>query len=104
VAISSMTDRRIVAGAAIIGLFLVTSISAAVIVGDFEVEGGSAGALVNVLALPLYLRDVVFLGNVDPDSPLGGVANGGLLAAAVYAGVLLTGVGVLLRRYRWAEL
>jgi ABC-2 type transport system permease protein len=104
VAISAMTDRRIVAGAAIIGLFLVTSISSAVIVGDYEIEGGSAGALVNVLALPLYLRDIVFLGHVNPDSALGGVANGGLLAAAVYVGVLATGIGVLLRRYRWAEL
>jgi hypothetical protein len=103
-AISAMTDRRIVAGAAIIGLFLVTSISSAVIVGDYEIEGGSAGALVNVLALPLYLRDIVFLGHVNPDSALGGVANGGLLAAAVYVGVLATGIGVLLRRYRWAEL
>ena len=43
VAISSLTDRRIVAGAAIIGLFLVTSIASAIFVGDFEFEGGSAG-------------------------------------------------------------
>ena len=44
VAIASLTDRRIVAGAAVIGLFLVTSIAS----GDhrrrdFELEGGSVG-------------------------------------------------------------
>jgi ABC-2 type transport system permease protein len=104
VAIASLTDRRIVAGASIIGLFLVTSITAAAVVGEhFRGEGGSAGALINVLALPLYLRDLVFLGHIDPESPLNGVRNGGLLAAVTYVSVLLVGAGVLLRRYRWVE-
>ena len=103
VAISSLTDRRIVAGAAVIGLFLVTSIASSIFVGDFELKGGSAAALINVLALPLYLRDLVFLGHVDPGSPLTGVTNGGLLAIITYVGVLATGIGVLLRRYRWVE-
>jgi ABC-2 type transport system permease protein len=103
-AIASLTDRRIVAGAAIIGLFLVTSITSAVIVGEhFRGEGGSAGALINVLALPLHLRDLVFLGHIDPQSPLNGVRNGGIFAALVYLAVLVTGIGVLLRRYRWVE-
>ena len=103
VAVSSLTDRRIVAGASIIGLFLVTSISSGVIVGDDELGGGSAAALINVLALPLYLRDVVFLGHVDVTSPLNGVAGGGLLALATYVVVLAAGIGTLLRRYRWVE-
>jgi ABC-2 type transport system permease protein len=104
VAIASLTDRRIVAGAAVIGLFLVTSISSGIIVGeDFERSGGSLAALINVLALPLYLRDLVFLGHVDFRSPLAGVDNGGLLAVVTYAVVLLVGIGVLLRRYRWVE-
>ena len=51
VAIASLTDRRIVAGAAVIGLFLVTSISSGIIVGeDPEIDGGSIAALINVLA------------------------------------------------------
>ena len=50
VAISSLTDRRIVAGASVIGLFLVTSIASGIFVGDFEQNGGSAAALINVLA------------------------------------------------------
>ena len=95
--------RRIVAGAAVIGLFLLTSITSGILVGDVGFNDGSAAALINVLALPLYLRDVIFLGHVDPTSPLGGVAGGGWLALAVYVGVLLTAAVVLLQRYRWVE-
>ncbi len=102
-AISSLTERRIVAGAAVIGLFLVTSISSGVIVGDSTLNGGSAAGLINVLALPLHLRDLVFLGHIERDSPLGGVAGGGALAVAVYAAVLVVSLAVLLRRYRWVE-
>jgi ABC-2 type transport system permease protein len=104
VAISSLTDRRIVAGACVIGLFLVTSIAAGILVGDdFRRNGGSPAAVINILALPLYLRDVVFLGHVGGRSPLNEVANGGLLAAAVYIVVLLTGSATLFWRYRWVE-
>jgi ABC-2 type transport system permease protein len=103
VAISSLTDRRIVAGASVIGLFLVTSISSAVLVGEVELNGGSPAALLNILRLPLYLRDVVFLGHVGSNSPLEGVANGGLFALIIYIAVLVVGVTTLLRRYRWVE-
>jgi hypothetical protein len=103
IAISSLTDRRVVAGASIIGLFLVTSIASAIFVGDFEVNGGSSAALVNVLAMPLYLRDLVFLGHLGRRSPLSGVANGGLFAILIYGAVLAVGGALLLRRYRWVE-
>jgi hypothetical protein len=103
VAIASLTDRRIVAGAAVIGLFLITSIASGIIVGDIVNGQGSIGGLINVLAIPLYLRDLVFIGHIDPESPLAGVANGGLFASATYVAVLLAGVGVLLQRYRWVE-
>ncbi|MGI9028636.1 MAG: ABC transporter permease [Ilumatobacteraceae bacterium] len=103
VAIAALTDRRIVAGATVIGLFLVTSVTSAVLVGDFEDDGGSIAAVINVLALPLYLRDVIFLGSIDFDSPLGGVENGGWAALAVYLVVLVTFAVILLRRYRWVE-
>lgn len=101
-ALASLTDRRIVAGASVIGLFLLTSISSAIIVGE-NFEEGSYGALVNVLAMPLYLRDMIFLGHLDPESPLSGTANGGLLALACYLVVLAAGSGVLWWRYRWVE-
>jgi ABC-2 type transport system permease protein len=103
IAISSLTDRRIVAGASVIGLFLVSSIAAGIFVGDFREKGGSAAALLNVLAMPLYLRDLVFLGHIGRGSPLSGVNNGGLFAIITYVVVLLTGLAVLLRRYRWVE-
>ena len=102
-AISSLTDRRIVAGASVVGLLLVTSIASGIFVGDFQLNGGSSAALINVLALPLYLRDLVFLGHINLGSPLNGVSNGGLLAIIVYVAVLLVGATVLLRRYRWVE-
>jgi ABC-2 type transport system permease protein len=104
VAIASLTNRRIVAGATVIGLLLITSITAGVLVGDnFRFDGGSPAAVINILALPLYLRDLVFLGHIDPGSPLNGVTNGALLAASVYGAVLVVGMGVLLRQYRWVE-
>lgn len=104
VAIASLTDRRIVAGAAVVGLFLVTSIASNILVGEEPgFDDGSPAALINVLALPLYLRDIVFLGHLDSESPLGGVANGGLLAVAAFVVVLIAGLALLLRRYRWVE-
>ncbi len=103
VAIGSLTERRIVAGASVIGLLLITSISAGIIVGDTRPGEGSIAALIDILSLPLYLRDLVFLGNIDPVTPLTGVASGGLLAIATYLVVLFLGVGVLLHRYRWVE-
>jgi ABC-2 type transport system permease protein len=104
-ALSSLTSRRIAAGASIIGLFLVTSIVSALLVGESvdRVEPSSAAALLNVYALPLRLRDLVFLGHIDHQSALHGVSNGGAFAILIYLGVLLAGTVVLLARYRWAE-
>jgi ABC-2 type transport system permease protein len=101
-AIASLTDRRIVAGAAIIGLFLVTSIAAGIL-GETDLGNGSPAGLINILAMPVYLRDLVFLGEAGSDSAIEGVTNGGLLAVGTYTAVLLTGTGVLLWRYRWVE-
>jgi ABC-2 type transport system permease protein len=103
VAIASLTDRRIVAGAAIIGLFLVTSVTAAVLLEESGREEESMAAVINVLALPLYLRDVVFLGRVARDSPLSGVEYGAWVALAVYLVILVAFATILLRRYRWVE-
>ena len=103
-AVASLTDRRIVAGAAIIGLLLVTSITAGVLIGDrLEFEEGSPAALINVLVMPLYLRDVIFFGHIEEGSDLSGVSNGGWYALAAYVAVVLVAVGGLLRRYRWVE-
>ena len=103
VAISSLTDRRIVAGASLIGLVLITSISAGIIIDSGPSGSGSLAALINVLSLPLQLRDLVFLGHLDPELSLYGARSAGLLAVVTYLAVLLAGIGTLLRRYRWVE-
>ena len=61
---------------------------------------GRADQRARPAAVPARL---VFLGHVDPTSPLGGVAYGGAMAIGIYLAVLPTGVGVLLWRYRWVE-
>jgi ABC-2 type transport system permease protein len=103
VAIASLTDRRIVAGASVIGLLLVTSVASGVLVGEYTPGEGSAAGLINIWVLPLYLRDLIFLGQVDRDSPLGGVHGGGAMAVGVYTAIVAIGMVVLWRRYRWVE-
>ena len=104
VAVSSLASRRIVAGASVIGLFLVSSITSDILAGGWQPgQAGSLAALVNVLALPLHLRDIVFLGQIEQRSALNGVENGGLYAALVYLAVLVSAAAVLVYRYRWTD-
>jgi ABC-2 type transport system permease protein len=106
VALSSLTDRRIVGGVAILGTALVTSVVANILVAvtGGRDETGSALAVLNVLSLPLQLRDLVFLGHIGHESKLSGVAGGGVLAVATYVLVLGTAIAVLLHRYREVDL
>jgi ABC-2 type transport system permease protein len=99
VALASLTDRRIVGGVAILGVALITSAVAAIII-EAAGEGGTPLAVVNVLALPLDVRDLVFLGHLSDDSGLSGVSGGGVLAVLAYLLVLGSAVAVLQRRYR----
>ena len=144
VAISSLTSRRIIAGATIIGVLLISGIVSTVLVEGAEssrdessVEAGppetivtedgevivvpsgeepvfgddfeeidrdpSAAGLFNLLTLPLVVRDLVFLGEVEETHALSGIANGGLYALLVYAGVLIVCFVVLFRRYDEVE-
>ena len=68
------------------------------LVSDADEQGPIAA--LNLLALPLYLRDLIFLGHLDPESPLSGVSSGGLLAIAVYLLVLTAAFTILFVRYR----
>ncbi|HTH05680.1 MAG TPA: hypothetical protein VL916_07410 [Ilumatobacteraceae bacterium] len=103
-AVSSFTNRRIVAGAAIIGTFLVTSIAAAAIIGDpYLLDDGTFAKLLDLWGLPLLLRDLIFLGRIHESSALSGASGGGIAAVAVYCALVLAGVLMLLRRYRWVE-
>jgi ABC-2 type transport system permease protein len=100
-AVSSLTARRVVAGASIFGLTIVSSVVAAIL-RDANAVGGR-GPLFNLLTLPLLVRDLVFEGHVHDGSPLAGVPGAGAVGLAAYAAVLALSVGVLLWRYRWAE-
>jgi ABC-2 type transport system permease protein len=99
VALASLTDRRIVGGVAILGVALITSAVAAIII-EAAGDGGTPLAVVNVLALPLDVRDLVFLGHLSDDSGLSGVSGGGVLAVLAYLLVLGSAIAVLQRRYR----
>jgi ABC-2 type transport system permease protein len=103
VALSSLTDRRIVGGVAILGLALVTSTVAAIVTSAAG-DDGSALDVLNVLALPLGVRDLVFLGHIGPDSGLSGVDGGGILAVGGYLVVLLSALALLFHRYREVDL
>ena len=100
-ALASLTSRRIVAGASILGLTLVSSVVAGILHG--AAAGGGWASLIDLLTLPLYVRDLVFLGHLDIGSPLSGVAGGGALALAAYGLIVGVCLGVLFWRYQWAE-
>ena len=69
VALASLTSRRIVAGVAILALALVPSVVTGAVLAANDDEHGAV-AVLNLLALPIYLRDLIFLGHIDPDNIL----------------------------------
>jgi len=106
VAVASLTGRRMVAGATLLGITLVSSAIAGILVeadGGDTVPTGHAAALLNILALPLRIRDLIFLGRIGEDAPLSGVAGGGALSIAAYLAVVAICVAVIHQRYRTAE-
>jgi ABC-2 type transport system permease protein len=99
VAVASLTSRRIVGGVALLALALIPSVLVgAVLSNDADQQGPIA--LLNLLALPLYLRDIVFTGHIEDRSDLGGVTNGGLLAVVIYVVVVAVAMTILFVRYR----
>jgi ABC-2 type transport system permease protein len=102
-AISSLTARRIVAAAVFIGLMLATASVSGILVGDTKLHHGNAAGLIDLAGLPLHLRDLLFLGHLDPEGALAGVTAGGLFAVIAYAVVLTVALVVLFLRYRWEE-
>ncbi|MEA2686144.1 MAG: type transport system permease protein [Actinomycetota bacterium] len=109
VAVASLTGRRMVAGATMLGITLVTSAVSGIIVetsngGPRSGPGqGHIAGLIDILALPLYVRDLVFLGHQSRQSTLSGVAGGSALAVLCYSAVVIAGIAVVLVRYRSAE-
>ena len=106
VAVASLSGRRMVAGATMLGITLVSSTVSGILVradGGPEGATGQPAALLNLLALPLRVRDLVFLGRLGEDSPLSGVAGGGAMALACYTAVVVACLAVILSRYRSVE-
>ena len=108
VAVASLSGRRMVAGATMLGITLVSSaVSGILIEADAgpneEIRTGHPAGLINILATPLRLRDLVFLGRIADDSPLSGVTGGGAMSVAVYVAVVALCAGVILARYRTTE-
>jgi len=100
-AIASLTNRRIVAGASIVGVLLVSSTVSAILV---QGDASPAFEAIDLLALPLLVRDLIFEGRiVGDDFRLAGFDGGEPLAVAAYLAVVGISLGVLLWRYRWTE-
>jgi ABC-2 type transport system permease protein len=100
-AVSSLTPRRVVAGASIFGITIISSVVGGIL-RDANALGGR-GPLLNILALPLVVRDLIFEGHIHDSSPVAGVPGAAALGLAAYFAVLALSLGVLLWRYRWAE-
>jgi len=100
VAVASLTDRRIVGGLAFLGTMFIPSIIAGGFAEAAEPDGTMLGVL-NLLGLPLVLRDIVFEGrvDVDQDAGLAGVAGAGVAAVILYAGLVGASLYLLHRRY-----
>ncbi len=100
VAVASLTDRRIVGGLAFLGAMFIPSIVTAGLVEAAEPDGTVLGML-NLLGLPLILRDIVFEGRVDIDQDAGlvGVSGARVAAVVLYAVLVVGALAVLHRRY-----
>ncbi len=100
-ALASLTSRRIVAGASILGVLLISS----TVANTLAVSQSSTAAtdVLNLVRVPLYLRDLIFLGHIGSDFRLARFEGGGALAVAVYVAVVGLSIGTLLWRYRSSE-
>ena len=107
IAVASLTGRRVVAAATMLGLTLVASAVSNGLThahgADKPGFGGDPAALLNILNLPLEVRDLIFLGRLAPDSQLSGVSGGGAMSLAVYGAVVIAAVALILYRYRSVE-
>lgn len=59
-------------------------------------------SIVNLSVLPLHVRDLVFLGHLDPNDDLGGVDSAGPAVLGLYTILVSVAAGVTILRYRGA--
>ncbi len=105
VAISATTSRRVVGGVALLAVVLISGTVASVIVAASAgagpiFEDGSLWGLLSVIDLPLRMSDLVFLGNVDPRSLVGGAPGAGIGVVLAYGAVVAGSLAYLVQRYR----
>lgn len=103
VALASFTDRRIVGAISFLGVVLISSAIAGILV---ETSGGNESAtdLLSVITPPRALRDVIFLGHIHWSEPLSGVPGAGVMAFLVFTAIVTTCSAVLVWRYREVQL
>jgi ABC-2 type transport system permease protein len=65
-------------------------------------RSNTMASIINLSQVPLHVRDLVFLGHLDPREDLGGVDGAGPAVLGLYAFVVSLSVGVTLLRYREA--
>jgi hypothetical protein len=65
-------------------------------------RANSMTSIVNLSAVPLHVRDLVFLGHLDANDDLGGVDGAGPAVLGLYTLVVSVAAGVTLLRYREA--
>ncbi len=99
-AVSALSSRRVVAGATILGLTLVSSTVSEILTEAADIKKAE---LLNLLNLPLQVRDLVFLGHLDRGSELSGMTGGGAMVVGAYMAVVATCLAVLFVRYRSVE-
>ena len=89
-----MLVSRIIAG---IAVFAASGI-------DFDdeqlFEQGHLFGVIDLVGLPLHVRDLIFLGHVDPTSLVGGTSGGGVAVLGVTLLIIVGSLAYLLRRYR----
>ena len=100
-AVASLTARRIVGGVAFLAALLVTGILTEIVSQDGEQP--TIWAVFDLIGVPLHIRDLIFLGFVEPGGPLDGVAGAAPAVIAMWVAVVGGSIVTLLWRYREAE-
>jgi ABC-2 type transport system permease protein len=102
VAISSLTGRRVVGAAGVLGMSLVTGIvsQSLLAAADRGTLAAAGASVLDIAGLPIRIRDLVFLGHTDPTTAMSGAPGAGAIAVAAYAVVLLIAAAGLGWRYR----
>lgn len=108
VAVASLTERRLIAAAIfLVGILVSLAVSGVMVevaTSNLGSDGGSLWGVTNIPSIPLYLRDYIFLGHPEPQSPLDAVTGGFAIVIGVYVAWIAAAWGILWRRYGAREI